>query len=68
METMLPSHEGDADGREGDNLIHDTPDKILSPTPQMVDLSLSGLCQSPRLHKTQLAPPEQSAPKKDTLE
>eukprot|EP00957_Ditylum_brightwellii_P105669 8058140-Ditylum_brightwellii.AAC.1 len=45
----------------------------MSPMPQIVDLSLSGLRQSLRLHETQPVPPEQSAPeqsapKKDTLE
>eukprot|EP00957_Ditylum_brightwellii_P209888 15363748-Ditylum_brightwellii.AAC.1 len=68
METMLPSYEGEADGHEGDNLSCDTPDNNLSPMPQMVDLSSSGLHQSPRLHETQPTQPEQSAPKKDTLE
>eukprot|EP00957_Ditylum_brightwellii_P210378 15364899-Ditylum_brightwellii.AAC.3 len=67
METMLPSHKGEADGCEGDNLICDTPDKNLSPMPQMVNLSSSGLRQSLRLHETQPAQSEQSAPKKDTL-
>eukprot|EP00957_Ditylum_brightwellii_P128457 9797432-Ditylum_brightwellii.AAC.1 len=35
METVLPSHEGEAEGHKGENLIHDTPDKNLSPMPQM---------------------------------